>query len=161
MTLVAGRISLLILVTGLFAAAWSGDHAPVTAGQPAAPAHPYEAEPVRETAMHRWHQPQDPAQSSSDHEWIPTADQLATDDLPAGLPAGMYLVIDPYGRIERFAVGADESGSATDDSPTSGHFQAEFRGQLCHWLRILDTNVVESGRAPLPVARQPQKSISR
>lgn len=53
----AARISALILVTGLFVAAWSGDHPPVAvadvAPAPAKPA-PYTDEPVLETALRRW-----------------------------------------------------------------------------------------------------------
>lgn len=53
----AARISALILVTGLFVAAWSGDHSPVAVADmapvPAKPT-PYTDEPVRETALRRW-----------------------------------------------------------------------------------------------------------
>lgn len=49
-----GRISLLILMTGLFAAAWSSDHPPAKTMAAAEPDQQYRSEAVRETTLHRW-----------------------------------------------------------------------------------------------------------
>ncbi len=52
----AARVILLILMTSLFAAAWSSDRDPVPIVAAATPAAPrsYDAGTVRETTLHRW-----------------------------------------------------------------------------------------------------------
>jgi|GEM_PF-6005436 len=56
----AARIALLILMTGVFAAAWSSDHAPIPVANvtpPSVPASPYPQDTIRETTLHRWKMP--------------------------------------------------------------------------------------------------------
>lgn len=50
----AGRITLLILMTGLFAAVWSSDHPPRKTVEPVVPTPYQHSDSVRETTLRRW-----------------------------------------------------------------------------------------------------------
>ncbi len=131
----AGRVTLLILTTALFAAAWSNDHEPLVAQQTEPSPSPYSTEPVRETVLHRWNLSKSTAGQQA---WSPTPIAEAQPESADELPAGTYLVIDQQGRSQRVilpeAIPMDDPHAATGDH----HYLIEFRGERCHWIRLTD-----------------------
>lgn len=146
----AARVTLLILVTGLFAAAWSSDQEPpaVVESQPAARPQPYE--PVKETVLHRWTIPAADRMANQRTEWTPTASRQIIEECPAGFPAGTYLVVDEQGRTIRVVIPALPGNSEL--AAASDHFVTEQHGERRHWIRLSDS---------LPVASEPAKSRQR
>lgn len=66
-----GRITLLTLMTSLFAAAWSSDRPPDQTAAPVVPDQPYQSNSVRETALRRWPITSDERIVDASHEWAP------------------------------------------------------------------------------------------
>ncbi len=113
----AGRVTLLILMTGLFAAAWSSDHAPVKSTPVIPSSPPYSVESVRETTLHRWRvkQGESLADRSCDEKPVSTPTHIA--GIVRELPAGTYLVINsPSGasRVEILEIRATSSTTGGD-----------------------------------------------
>lgn len=67
----AGRITLLILMTGLFAAAWSSDRPPGRTAAPGGPDQEYQSDSVRETALRRWPITSYERVVDASHGWVP------------------------------------------------------------------------------------------
>lgn len=74
----AGRITLLTIMTGLFAAAWSSDRPPDQTAEPVVPDQPYQSNSVRETAERRWPITSYERIVDASHGWAP----VSVSDVP-------------------------------------------------------------------------------
>jgi hypothetical protein len=151
-TIMAARVTLLILVTGLFAAAWSSDQEPLAAVESKPPVRLHQYEPVLETALHRWKAPRIDQTADQRTEWTPTIGQRLIEEHPAGFPAGTYLVIDEHGRTVRVAIPAVPGNSELAATEIGDHFVTERDGERRHWIRLAES---------VPVAAEPAKSRNR
>lgn len=138
--IMAARVTLLILVTGAFAAMWSGDH-------------PQEIKPTK------------PAQTKSDfrQDALPNRRQETPTDvhpqarrliregallalgtpteapLPVGIVAGTYLVADQFGRTEIRVIHPQEVPNRVkiNRAPAaSQHYMVEVHSARWHFIRI-------------------------
>ena len=113
------RVALLIIVTGIFVALWSGDRPdPVT-----------EAVPSKQNEEYR---------QSTPHDGGP----ISRVPLPQGIVAGTYLVADQSGRTQIRVVGNIQNGTLNSEN-ISNHYSVEKNGARWHFIR-LDTR--EMGR---------------
>ena len=145
--MMASRVTLLLLVTGLFAAMWSGDRAderttaqllltrrtaPPSANQRSG------ARPIstaaRSVALHRGEQ------------------SLQSVPLPTGIAVGTYLVVDATGRSETRIVTAAE---AFPNDVISGHvardeYTVRNGSSRWHFIRLSETANVATSRRVTP-----------
>ena len=145
--MMASRVTLLLLVTGLFAAMWSGDRAderttaqllltrrtsPPTANQRSG------ARPIstaaRSVVLHRGEQ------------------SLQSVPLPAGIAVGTYLVVDATGRSETRIVSAAE---AFPNGVISGHvardeYTVRSGAARWHFIRLSESANVATSRRVTP-----------
>jgi hypothetical protein len=135
-----GRATLLILTTGLFAAAWSSDREPglVIPGKPVP--RPYRTESIRETTLHRWmvrgvHQTTNPQA-----EWTPTINTRESQWESDRLPSGTYVVVDDQGQTTRVVVPPDPRRRQLPASAIADHFVTEWNGKRQHWIRLSDSH---------------------
>lgn len=126
----AVRVALLILVTGMFTALWSGDH-PVQAStaptsKPSHPTNPrsWEVHPLREARQ--------------------GGDRIARTSapLPSGIVPGTYLVSDQRGKTEVRVI----SGNITNKQmPVSAsnrdYFTVENKNGRWHYIRIENSTI--------------------
>ncbi|MEI8018536.1 MAG: hypothetical protein WCH39_10090 [Schlesneria sp.] len=118
----AARVALLILVTGLFAALWSGDH-PDQSAQVRRPSKQeirldYEREPSSNQSLSR------------------SQSELAAP-LPEGITAGTYLVADRFGGTRIRIVLKGEVGSVfASEEKLVNHYSVESRRGRWHYVRI-------------------------
>lgn len=80
---------MLILVTGLFAAAWSTDRPPAKSNILPTPQHSYPLESVRETALHRWPVSRREPMVNQSSEWTPTVVASSPTDTSLKLQTGL------------------------------------------------------------------------
>ena len=144
------RVALLILVTGAFAALWSGDHpdqisavsVPVKSTEPIRDLSPgSKSEPLARTTA-----------GKIDASLLVMSPNIAP--LPEGITAGTYLVADQMGRTQIQIVRPDDVKTV---SPAAGtvmnHYSIERLGSRWHFIRI------ESGHSPQTTERPAGQSI--
>ena len=137
----AGRVTLLILMTGLFAAMWSSDQRETAPSGAHGVARRRAAEPaVRETALRRWQVSSRNLGRESTQSWTPPVASPASADAPDDLPAGTYLVVDADGRSNRIVI---EASSRVQLLPLRDHFVSESNGLRRHWIRLTDAPVTQ------------------
>ncbi len=134
----ASRVALLILVTGLFAAIWSGDH-------------PDQLAKVRQPSKQkiRLDYDREPSANLS----ISLSGQSFSAPLPKGIAAGTYLVADRFGgtRIRVVSRGDIESIAHVPGPEFSNHYSVESRHGRWHYIRI-EPNAAD--QAVVPKSRQ-------
>jgi hypothetical protein len=124
-----GRIALLTLVTGLFAAAWSSEK---DAAECAEALTRTAAPSIRITPLQRWNNVPAPSLASN-RDWEPTRPATIAASSSTGIPAGVYIVVDGNGRCTRIRVDADASAKSF---PLRDHFVRETNGVCRHWIRL-------------------------
>jgi hypothetical protein len=132
--IMAIRVALLILVTGAFAALWSGDHPEQLA---AAGPRVKKADDIRPmTPQHtREHLSRVPAERA-DRSRGTVCVSLSTVPLPAGIPAGTYLVADRTGKTQIRVVGLNDTMAGIRGDTTTDHYSIELNGARWHFIRI-------------------------
>jgi hypothetical protein len=131
------RVLLLVLITGLFMAAWDGDQAAMHAAiakraqqraTAIAAAHPtVDAEPAEVTF------PTHTLTALKTHESGPTASEPADIPLPDGVAAGQYQAVDQFGGIRLLEVSEDE---ATGRNARDFHLVDAKDGTRWYLIRI-------------------------
>lgn len=133
---------MLILMTGLFAAAWSSDRDP---NSPTVAAARRQRTPlasgVRETTLHRWKHVSDRPTTTA---WAPTRDVQP----PRHVTPGTYLVVNPDGRTRRVVIAETQ---ARQHRSQADHFVSEQNGQRQHWIRMDDASQPEIGHETVVV----------
>lgn len=141
----AGRMTLLILMTGLFAAAWSSDRDP---NSPTETAVRTRRTPlvsgIRETTLHRWKLASDRPAASAATAWTPTRDVQP----PRHIAPGTYLVVNPDGHTRRVVIAETQ---ARQHRTQADHFVSEQNGQRQHWIRMDDASHPEIGHETVVV----------
>ncbi len=115
--MMASRVTLLLLVTGLFAGMWSGDRADERSANERLLAR--KAAPSAVTAPPNSRPKQTAVRSVAQHRGERS---LASIPLPDGIAAGTYLIVDGRGRTETRLVTAAE---AFPNGPVEGHVAAD------------------------------------
>ena len=136
--IMAARVALLLLVTGLFAALWSGDH-PDQLAQGRRPSKQeirldYDREPVT-------------------NQVISLSGTQIVAPLPQGIAAGTYLVADQLGGTRIRVVSKGEVGSVIEvpGQKIVNHYSVETRHGRWHYIRIEQS---ASGQAAVPESRR-------
>jgi len=143
--IMAARVTLLILVTGAFAAMWSGDHPDVM--KPVKPA-PMKRDSRQDALPHRRQEtPTDayPQARRPNREGTMLAVEIRNvAPLPTGIVAGTYLIADQFGRTEIRVIHPREVAPVTiDHAGPSSHYFVEAHSARWHFIRI------EASRDPL------------
>lgn len=132
--IMAMRVALLILVTGVFAALWAGDHPARLAGK---------VHPARNADESRPVSPQRSSESltryPSELNYSTGSILLATSNLssvplPEGITAGTYLVADQTGRTQVRVIRTDDRDAS--DKSVANHYSIELSGARWHFIRI-------------------------
>jgi hypothetical protein len=113
--IMAIRVALLILVTGVFAALWSGDN-------------PDQVAAARSSRK-----------SNENRQLTPQRDSglISVVPLPQGISAGTYLVADQSGRTLIRVVGlSDNQSGSTRSEIESNHYSVARNGARWHFIRI-------------------------
>ena len=122
----AARVALLILVTGLFAALWSGDHPEQMAST---------QRPVKQKIR------LDYDREPSTTQTLSLSSNPVPAPLPDGITAGKYLVADRFGGTHIRVVSTGDVGSVADvpgrDIVT--HYSVESHKGRWHYIRIEPT----------------------
>ena len=134
----AARVALLILVTGLFAALWSGDH-------------PDQSAQVRRPSKQEIRLDYDREPSSNQSLSLSQSEFAAP--LPEGITAGTYLVADRFGGTRIRVVLNGEVGSvvAIPEQKLVNHYSVESRRGRWHYVRI---EPYSEDQADIPESRQ-------
>ena len=134
----AARVALLILVTGLFAALWSGDHPDRLASAQRPPKQEIRLDYDREPS---------PSQSLSS-----PVSQIAPP-LPDGIAEGTYLVADRFGGTRIRVVPKGEAGSLVEvpGRKLISHYSVESNQGRWHYIRIEPT---AGDQAAVPESRR-------
>ncbi len=134
----AARVTLLILVTGAFAAMWSGDHPDVIKPAKSAPMKRnsrQDALPNRreETPTHA-----DPQARRLNRDGkLLAVESGISAPLPRGIVAGTYLVADQFGRTEIRVIHPQEVASVKiDHAGPSSHYLVEAHSARWHFIRL-------------------------
>ena len=134
--IMAIRVALLILVTGAFAALWSGDHP----GQIAAA-----IQPVMDVDQFRQITPPQTPETFSGlpveraaGSRVATNSSLTSIPLPYGITVGTYLVADRFGQTQVRVVGTNDvmPGAASSISELKNSYSIESKGNRWHFIRI-------------------------
>ena len=117
----AARVALLILVTGLFAALWSGDH-------------PDQLTQVRQPSKQIFRQDYDRETISNQS----LSSSHVVTPLPEGISAGTYLVADRFGATRIRVVSTNDVGPVAGNSVSEpkSHYSVESRLGRWHYIRI-------------------------
>ncbi len=133
----AARVALLILVTGLFAALWSGDR-------------PDQLPQVRQPSKQIFRQ---------DYDREPILNQSLSGrpvvtPLPIGISAGTYLVADQFGGTRIRVVLRNDISPVADASETESksHYSVESPHGRWHYIRI--ESATAGNQAAVPESRQ-------
>ncbi len=134
----AARVALLILVTGLFAALWSGDH-------------PDQLTQVRRPSKQEIRLDYDREPSSNQSLSLSSSEFAAP--LPEGITEGRYLVADRFGGTRIRVVSNGEVGSvvAVPGQKMVDHYSVESRQGRWHFVRIEATS---ADQAAIPESRR-------
>lgn len=148
----AARITLLILSTWLFAAAWSSDHAlqPTSGTVPRQPLSP--SPEVQETTLRRWSHSEPLHESISQNSpWVPTAEaETIHAKCPPHIAPGNYLVVTPDGRSSRVVI---PSQMQMEEFPFNrhDHYVWDSHGERQHWIRLEETSLPRNGHETVVV----------
>lgn len=132
--IMAMRVALLILVTGVFAALWAGDHPERVAAKTLPSGKVDESRPVspQRTSDTLTRYPSEPKHSAG-HSILLATSNLSNIPLPAGISAGTYLVADQTGRTQVRVIRADDNNGSES---ISNHYTIEMSGARWHFIRI-------------------------
>jgi hypothetical protein len=121
--IMAARVALLILVTGLFAALWSGDHPDCVANA---------VQPMKQKIR------MDYERKPSDDHSISLRQTRMTPPLPEEVAAGTYLVADQFGRTCTLIVSPQEVKSEIEvpERAILNHYSFESNEGRWHYIRI-------------------------
>ena len=137
--IMAVRVALLLLITGMFAALWSGDSPDQMASVDRPPSI---LVGKREVAPQR--NPQRPLLSQNENKLLAVrlsplsnAHQRATP-LPQEIAAGTYLVADQFGRTEIRVVSLHESfpNAESPGNEAKDHYKVEIGNARWHYIRL-------------------------
>ena len=132
--IMAMRVALLILVTGVFAALWAGDHPQQVAGK---------THPARKADDFRPVSPQRSSESLTRYSSEPhhsagsillATSNLSNVPLPEGIAAGTYLVAAQTGRTQVRVIRTDDRDDSEKSIPN--HYTIEMSGARWHFIRI-------------------------
>jgi hypothetical protein len=132
--IMAVRVALLILVTGLFAAIWSGDHADQLAQ-------------VRQPSKQKIRRDYDGEPKA--RETISLTGSQYSAPLPGGIVAGTYLVADRFGgtRIRVVTNGDVEPVTKLSGHDVTNHYSVESGQGRWHYIRI-ESSAADQAAAP-------------
>ncbi len=134
----AARVALLILVTGLFAAIWSGDH-------------PDQLAQARRQSKQEIRFDYD--RESGTNQSISSSGSQFAAPLPEGISAGTYLVADRLGSTRIRVVTKGDVGAmvAVPSEKRVNHYSVESRDGRWHYIRIESSS---SDQAAVPELRR-------
>lgn len=128
--LMAARMTLLVLVTGLFAAVWSSDRPPSDEKLAVARSKAPRVSSVRQTPLRRWSTSGIPRSNAA---WEPI---VAAIRPPQVLPPGNYIVVDERGHVERVEIPESKAAPPFAFQDRVDHFVCETDTGRRHWVRI-------------------------
>lgn len=148
--MMASRVTLLLLVTGLFAGMWSGDRADEQSANVRLLARRTSSPSVASQSSAR--QTQTAVRPVTRHRGERT---LSSIPLPQGIAAGTYLVVDGRGRTETRIV---TSAEAFPSGQITGHVAADLYTvrvgrDRWHFIRLEESASSLATRRPVPIRR--------
>lgn len=148
--MMASRVTLLLLVTGLFAGMWSGDGRENNAAREPLLAHQGAAQAMNSRTTAR---PGAVAIRSSlrgREEW-----SAASIPLPRGIAAGTYLVVDGHGRTETRLVTAAEAfpNGRIERHVAADQYAIRLGSDRWHFIRLDDAAETRAARRVVPIRR--------
>jgi hypothetical protein len=135
------RVSLLLVVTGLFAGMWSADSPDLRS--------PAEKQMARRESTPRMLR--QAAKSSSSIRTVSLTDPLPSIPLPAGIEGGTYLIVDQSGATQRLTIEARKSTASTN-LVAIDQYTVRQGDQRWHFIR-LDAVSDRKVAQPTPPAR--------
>ncbi|MDB5347655.1 MAG: hypothetical protein JWP89_6032 [Schlesneria sp.] len=134
------RVSLLLVVTGLFAGMWSADSPDLRS--------PAEKQMARRASTPRMLL-QDAKSTTNVIRTVSLSDRLPSIPLPRGIEAGTYLVVDQSGSTQQLTIEAS-SAATSANFVAIDHYTVRQSDQRWHFIRldaVSDRKVTQPMRA--------------